>query len=199
MKSVKQFAASFLSAACLANSALFAAEPATAAFNPDSVVKSVEKALAPLKEQVAKEDLAYQNTRIFVDMQGGSFPGHETVGGLPGRPFMIWMTECNPVRIEGVTLRNSASWMESYIACGNLVIRNLKVQNFSNFNNDGINVGGGSKKDAARTSPELAANYPEGKMFGKLPAHGIYFRHVDGAVFSPSCAPTRKSNFLAVI
>jgi hypothetical protein len=140
MKSVKQFAASFLSAACLANSALFAAEPATAAFNPDSVVKSV----------------------------------------------------------EGVTLRNPASWMESYIACGNLVIRNLKVQNFSNFNNDGIDVDGGSKKDTARTPPELAANYPEGKMFGKLPAHGIYFRHVDGAVFSPSCAPIRKSNFLAV-
>ena len=248
MKSVKQFATSFLSAACLAHSALFAAEPATAAFNPDSVVKSVEKALAPLKEQVAKEDLAYKNTRIFevlaygaiadgktlntqaiqkaidacaaagggrvhftkgdyltgtiilkagtvldldegarilgstkladypstpdqfpalyqkmftqsliyaekadgvgirgkgeLDMQGGSFPGHETVGGLPGRPFMIRMTECNNVRIEGVTLRNSASWMESYIACDNLVIRNLKVQNFSNFNNDGIDVDG---------------------------------------------------------
>jgi polygalacturonase len=40
--------------------------------------------------------------------------------------------------------------------------------------------GGGTKADAARTIPEKPADYPEYSMFGRLPAYGLYCRHVKG-------------------
>jgi hypothetical protein len=40
--------------------------------------------------------------------------------------------------------------------------------------------GGGTKADAARAIPEKPADYPEYSMFGKLPAYGLYCRHVKG-------------------
>ena len=40
--------------------------------------------------------------------------------------------------------------------------------------------GGGSKELIARKLDERPAAYPESAMFGKLPAYGLYFRHVKG-------------------
>ncbi len=40
--------------------------------------------------------------------------------------------------------------------------------------------GGGTKADAAREIEELAEHYPEGSMFGVLPAYGLYCRHIAG-------------------
>jgi hypothetical protein len=40
--------------------------------------------------------------------------------------------------------------------------------------------GGGTKTDAARPIPEEPTAYPEYKMFGRLPAYGLYCRHVTG-------------------
>ena len=59
-----------------------------------------------------------------------------------GRPFIIRMIECKGVLIEGVALRNSASWMEDYLACDNLTIRGIKVHNFVAPNNDCIDIDG---------------------------------------------------------
>jgi len=39
-------------------------------------------------------------------------------------------------------------------------------------------VGGGTAEQARRIPEELPAAYPEFKMFGPLPAHGLYCRHV---------------------
>jgi polygalacturonase len=77
-----------------------------------------------------------------IDGQGGRFRRVEGAEGLLNRPFVIRMIECKDVLIEGVTLRNSASWMESYIACDNLTIRGIKVCNFVNGNNDCIDIDG---------------------------------------------------------
>lgn len=41
-------------------------------------------------------------------------------------------------------------------------------------------AGGGAAELATRVVPEKEASYPDGKMFGDLPAHGLYARHVDG-------------------
>lgn len=38
----------------------------------------------------------------------------------------------------------------------------------------------GTAEWAARSIPELAPNYPEARMFGRLPAYGLYCRHVQG-------------------
>jgi len=40
--------------------------------------------------------------------------------------------------------------------------------------------GGGTKVDAARIVPELPEFYPEFDIYGKLPAYGLYCRHVSG-------------------
>jgi parallel beta-helix repeat protein len=38
-------------------------------------------------------------------------------------------------------------------------------------------LGGGTAADAARTVPEMAADYPEPMLFGMLPSWGLYVRH----------------------
>lgn len=44
--------------------------------------------------------------------------------------------------------------------------------------------GGAGKEIAAIHPPELEAKYPDPKMFGNLPAHGFYIRHVKGIEFT---------------
>jgi hypothetical protein len=41
-------------------------------------------------------------------------------------------------------------------------------------------AGGGTAEQASRTIPEEIQKYPEYGMFGRLPAYGLYCRHVDG-------------------
>lgn len=58
------------------------------------------------------------------------------------RPFIIRFVECKNVKVEGVTLRNSAMWMQQYLACESLFIHGIKVYNHSNKNNDMIDIDG---------------------------------------------------------
>ncbi len=58
------------------------------------------------------------------------------------RPYLIWMIQCTNVRTEGIKLRNSALWMQHYLACDNLYIHNIDVFNHCNSNNDMIDVDG---------------------------------------------------------
>lgn len=58
------------------------------------------------------------------------------------RPFLIRFVECEDVRVENVTLQNSASWMQHYLACRDLTIRGIKVYNHANQNNDMMDVDG---------------------------------------------------------
>jgi hypothetical protein len=58
------------------------------------------------------------------------------------------------------------------------------VENVS-FNNVTIRSEGGGKRQWASAAIKERANwYPEGTMFGKLPAHGLYCRHVRGVTLS---------------
>jgi polygalacturonase len=77
-----------------------------------------------------------------IDFRGGKFKGRVSSGAMPGRPFGIRMIECKDVTIEGITLRNSAAWMESYLACDNLTLRGVTVFNHCQENNDGIDIDG---------------------------------------------------------
>ncbi len=58
------------------------------------------------------------------------------------RPFLIRFIECEDVTVEDVTLQNSASWMQHYLACRDLVIRGIKVYNHANQNNDMMDIDG---------------------------------------------------------
>jgi polygalacturonase len=76
-----------------------------------------------------------------IDGQGGS-----AVFDLPGRdnykkrPYLIRMVECRSVRISGISLVNSAMWVQHYLACEDLLIEGIGVKSLVNRNNDGIDI-----------------------------------------------------------
>jgi lysophospholipase L1-like esterase len=56
------------------------------------------------------------------------------------RPYIVRMISCDNVRLSGIALRNSPSWMQHYLHCSNLRLENLRIFNHGNYNNDGIDV-----------------------------------------------------------
>jgi polygalacturonase len=58
------------------------------------------------------------------------------------RPYLIRLVNCRDVRVEGLRLQNSAMWMQHYLACERVTVRGIHVWNFSNANNDGIDLDG---------------------------------------------------------
>lgn len=71
-----------------------------------------------------------------------NFPGLETIGATPGRPFLIRVIDCQQVDVRDLFLKDSPCWMQNYLNCEDLLIENLTVQNQSNFNNDGCDIDG---------------------------------------------------------
>lgn len=72
-----------------------------------------------------------------IDGQGASFPGEYLV-----RPYGLRIIACTNVVVEDVHLRNSAMWMEHYLACENVRISGINVYNHCNKNNDMIDIDG---------------------------------------------------------
>ncbi len=60
----------------------------------------------------------------------------------PDRPFGIHIVNSHNIRIENITMRNSAFWMQRYFQCDHLRIKDIRVFNHCNHNNDGIDVDG---------------------------------------------------------
>lgn len=56
------------------------------------------------------------------------------------RPILILMIDCRQVALRNVRLRNSAYWMQCYLACDGVSAYGIKVFNHCNFNNDGIDI-----------------------------------------------------------
>jgi polygalacturonase len=56
------------------------------------------------------------------------------------RPSNIYFRECRNVKITGITLRDPASWNQTYDQCNNLLVDSIKVDSKSYWNNDGIDV-----------------------------------------------------------
>ncbi len=79
-----------------------------------------------------------------IDGQGSAFKVTTTKkpDRYRNRPYVIRFVQCKNVRIENVTLQNSAMWMQQYLACEDLFIRGIKVFNHANKNNDMIDIDG---------------------------------------------------------
>jgi len=73
--------------------------------------------------------------RGTIDGQGASFEGPYKV-----RPYLIRIIECNNVMVKDLTIRNSAMWVQHYLACENVVIEAVTVDSVVNGNNDGIDI-----------------------------------------------------------
>jgi polygalacturonase len=62
--------------------------------------------------------------------------------GWTRRPFVIRMIGCRDIHVENVAMRNSAMWMQLYLACQRVRIRGISVHNHVNINNDGLDIDG---------------------------------------------------------
>jgi len=58
------------------------------------------------------------------------------------RPHLLRFITCNYINVEGVFFRNSGCWMQHYLACDYLMIRNVRVLNRNNYNNDALDLDG---------------------------------------------------------
>jgi polygalacturonase len=82
--------------------------------------------------------------RGVIDGQGSSFEVTTRVkpDRYKNRPYVIRFIECDNILIENITMRNSAMWMQQYLACEFLTVRGITVFNHANQNNDMIDIDG---------------------------------------------------------
>lgn len=79
-----------------------------------------------------------------IDGQGSAFvvATREKPARYMNRPFVIRFVQCRNVTVTGVTLQNSAMWMQHYLACEDVIIRGIRVWNHANKNNDMMDIDG---------------------------------------------------------
>ena len=79
-----------------------------------------------------------------IDFRGTreNFPGAETVAKLPGRPFGMRFIDSKQIHIYNVNLTQSASWMQDYLNCEDLIVDGVNNFNQTNFNEDGLDIDG---------------------------------------------------------
>lgn len=56
------------------------------------------------------------------------------------RPKGIYFRECNNVLIKGITIKNTAEWVQVYDQCENLKIDSITVDSKAFWNNDGLDI-----------------------------------------------------------
>lgn len=71
-----------------------------------------------------------------------NFPGAETTGATPGRPFLIRVIDCTRVHVRDIHLRSAPCWMQNYLNCDDVLIEHINVENQVNHNNDGLDIDG---------------------------------------------------------
>lgn len=72
-----------------------------------------------------------------IDGQGGLFKG-----GYKVRPYLIRLVNCRDVLARDLNLKDSAMWVQQYLACDRVMLERLKVFSKCNKNNDGIDIDG---------------------------------------------------------
>jgi hypothetical protein len=56
------------------------------------------------------------------------------------RPGVLHFKGCVEVKVTGITVKNSAGWVQSYSNCIGVIINHIKVQSTAYWNNDGIDI-----------------------------------------------------------
>lgn len=74
-----------------------------------------------------------------IDGNGGS-PDFKMKDNDPTRPYILRFNACRNVLVEGVTLKNSAAWVQHYKECDGVHIDRVTVYSHSNLNNDGLDI-----------------------------------------------------------
>ena len=58
------------------------------------------------------------------------------------RPHLLRIIRGRNIRVSDICLRNSGCWMQHYLACDDVDIRNIRVVNRNNYNNDALDLDG---------------------------------------------------------
>jgi polygalacturonase len=74
--------------------------------------------------------------RGTIDGQGASFKSRT----YENRPYMIRLVNSRDILVENVTIRNSAMWVQHYLACDNVTVRGINVHSRVNRNNDMLDI-----------------------------------------------------------
>ena len=77
-----------------------------------------------------------------IDGRGKGFTDEACHRFMVSRPMLIRFDRCRDVTVSDVTLRNAGVWMQHYYECDRLTIRNIKVWNYCNVCNDGLDITG---------------------------------------------------------
>ncbi|MCX6910288.1 MAG: glycoside hydrolase family 28 protein [Verrucomicrobia bacterium] len=80
--------------------------------------------------------------RGLIDGQGKSFKMKDRSRPYENRPYLIRLVNCRDVLVEGLRLQKSAMWMQHYLGCERVTMRGVRVWNFGNANNDGLDLDG---------------------------------------------------------
>lgn len=90
-----------------------------------------------------QEDIALSGEGT-IDGQGAAFQvsTKKKPDRYRNRPYLIRFTRCRGVRVSGLTMRNSAMWMQHYLACDDVFIKGIHVFNHCNKNNDMMDIDG---------------------------------------------------------
>ena len=100
--------------------------------------------------------------------------------GNRARPFKKDMAKPGIGIMRNITISNIEATGANATGCAISGLPEAKIENVT-FSNIRLSfAGGGTKEDAGRAVPEKPEAYPEYSMFGRLPAYGLYCRHVKG-------------------
>ena len=88
--------------------------------------------LSALIHTVGATNVAIEGEGI-IDGRGGLFTTRS-------RPHLVNFRNCRNVRVEGVTLRCGGSWTLNPLRCDGVTIRNVKIWSHVNHCNDGIDI-----------------------------------------------------------
>jgi polygalacturonase len=88
---------------------------------------------------------------IAIDsVENVSIAGDGTIDGMgiyfsvaneaPNRPFLVLVKDSKNIRLEDITLKNSAYWTLKLLGSEHVFIRGISIYSHANFNNDGIDI-----------------------------------------------------------
>jgi hypothetical protein len=118
--------------------------------------------------------------------------------GNRGKGFVIddaSPAEARPVgTLRNVSFANIIATQAGKTGCSVVGLPRHCVENVSFSNVTIRSEGGGKRQWASATIKERPADYPEATMFGKLPGHGLYCRHVRGLTLTDVRLLTDKAD-----
>jgi polygalacturonase len=121
-----------------------------------------------------------QLTRVLVSgitMRNVACPLFIRLGGR-GRPFEEGQPKAGMGTLRDVSVDGVYATGANVVGCPISGLPGYPIENVYLSNLDFSFAGGGTREQAARSIPEEPEKYPEYRMFGVLPAYGLYLRHV---------------------